>query len=298
METLGNWLAGNWLTNVISLVALLLSVVAIRRSRPRVTVHMDSALMLGAGSKWNGRSVITVTVINDGPVPVHFQRVYLRSAVGAVYGESAPQTQPLPSALPAFGGVGTWYFDRAKVTREAHRDEGADYVEFEAIAESGGKKHRSTSLVVFRSQGAGHVRPRGNRVRSRLKKIMHSLCKPSLSVSNLYHDVDLEAGTATLLVHNRGGGISGPATLELMKDGEDDPLAKVSVGPKAAVPRIPRRKTRMVPVPLVEEDDLTWWLRIRGYASVGVGALTRQDAKGRTADPDPPKDSPPPPPNP
>lgn len=267
--------SGAW-TVLLSMAALIVSILAFRRSGPRVTVTLSSAMLASHDPRWNGRSAAVIDVTNDGARPIQIQSVYLISAAGAIGGETVGKIS-MPYSLQAYGGTQHWYIDRDKLRRIARSDGGEEVVEFRAIVQSGRRKYHSKtteSVHPLEPQKTASTRlPFRDRLRMRVRWWVKPA--PQLMYISKINEVDVRNGRAHVFVYNAGGVVAHGLTLELM---EQTTEGRRRLLPRISVPPVRRRKTVDVEVPLVDRPGLLWCLRVRGRARASQGAMTKSKA--------------------
>lgn len=267
--------SGAW-TVLLSTGALIVSILAFRRSGPKVTVTLSSVMLVGQNSKWGSMPAAVIDVTNDGTRPIQVQSVSLVSAAGSVRAEKLGKVSR-PISLQAYGGTQHWYVRRDDLRRVARSDGGEKPVEFRAVVQSGRRKYKSRTTESVHPLEPQKSADRRLPFCDRLSSRVQGWISPSpqvMGVSTLTEE-DFRNERAHLLVHNSGGGIARGLTLELMErtdDGRRRILSPISV------PSIRRRKTVSVEVPLVDRPNLFWYLRFRGRTTIGQGAMTKSRA--------------------
>lgn len=265
------------LSALLSLAALAVSIIALRRSGPRVTVTLSTSILIGeVDSKWHDQSAAIIDVSNDGARAVMLQSVELHSRAGSIRGETVGDSSP-PYTLEAHGGRMRWLVLRDDLRRVARRDGGDKQVEFRAVARSGRRSFRSRMSEAVHPHEPEQLATRREGPREYARRRIANWLTPSIQatfVTNLA-DIDLSNGRTVVTIRNFGGGLSRRATLELLEEVNGEHRRVLEPIP---IPNLWRGRSARISVPLVERDGLTWWIRRKGHIQTGSGAMTQAQA--------------------
>lgn len=280
MEVVATQMRSGGLSIAIAAGALVLSIASYRRSGPRVRVALSKAIIIDPKApRWHGRSAVIVKITNDGASPIQVQQVYLDSPAGRVTGEPQPNKDyKLPYSLEARGGQLVWLFDRQALRDTAGRDAGEEQVQYVAVMESGTSKYKSKDVEVVHPLEPRKLARRDRRFGEKLIEKARDIFTPRPQVEGLTRvdTIDLTSGSYGFRVRNFGGGLARQLTVELMRQDENGKMERL--GEPIPIPSIWRHRTVTVTVPLQDEGGLSWYLRYKGRARVGAGAMTKAEA--------------------
>ncbi len=277
MEQLSGW--SSLIAAVVALASLALSILAFRRSGPKIRVSLTSAFNLA-----NGRAALFVRVMNNGPAAIQIQTVRLVSRLGHAVPTSIHGAPKLPCEIPAYGGSQQWGFDRQELRTIAASHAIAQQTEFRAVVTSGLRSYTSKDTELVHG-GEPHQSPvRKPSLRHRLSLLLRGLIFPQLQIVNVLplDSIDLNSRTCVLWIRNFGGGLGRGASLELIHSSEDGSVReRVAHQHSIRLPNIRRHKAISVTVPIQVHEGFSWALRLPDgrLSGVSIGALTLREAQ-------------------
>lgn len=266
-----HWLLGQSL----GIVALVVSIVALRRERPRLEVSTSVATVVDLG----GRSMVFVRVTNKGAAEAPI------SGIG-VTGRDTWRRQdggpPLPHILAAHGGTASWLIDYGALRQQlgAHPWESDRVKGWAQVGDKTVKSRQSVRVIPF---GGNAGRKMSWRRDFRWK--WDRLVKPQPAPFPGLDPVEIDAAKHTyrMRVSNLGGGIALGVVVYLTDTDEHGVANYVREVGQIPVGCLLRGRSRSVSLPIVPDappdHHLTWWAATRGHrGGQGVGALTESRA--------------------
>lgn len=278
---------------LIALVALGVSITALRRSRPLLTITVKTVTAISNDGS-TARAKAMVTVENGGGADALISQVFLQAVDGSqafYFSQSPVNIGPrLPHHLNANGGRAIWWYDYAELRRSYQRTIRDDDLVLQACVRVGPKVLRSSRTVTVYRPGQVSRKPK---VTDRVKSAVNEFRRPRAQLMNFFNlsDVDVDAGLTPLVARNFGRWWSKPFTVSLVasKDGEEDRVRVPNFDP-VRIPRIRPKGVHQVLVPIaddVPEDVSLWWSVTSGPGiGHGVGAMTWSEARGLDATPE------------
>lgn len=272
---------------LIALVALGVSIAALRRSRPLLTIHVKSVTAISNDGS-TARAKAMVTVENDGGADALISQVFLQAVDGSqafYFSQSPVNIGPrLPHQLHANGGRAIWWYDYAELRSSYQRTIRDDDLVLHACVRVGAKVLRSSGTLTVYRPGQVSRKPK---VTARIKSAINEFRRPRAQLMNFFNlsDVDVDAGLTPLVARNFGRWWSKPFTVTLVasKDGEEDRVRVPNFDP-VRIPRIRPKGVHQVLVPIaddVPEGVSLWWSVTSGPGiGHGVGAMTWSEARG------------------
>lgn len=269
---------------LISLVALVVSVAALRRSSPRLSVRVSTPLIMYSEGT---RAMALVELVNNGGADAIIGRVSLATADGSAgfhFRSSDQDVGPsLPHRLEAHGGRGTWAFDYNQLRQSYITTVRDGDLVLRASVVVGSRVYRSRrSISVARPGETGTQPTRWARLQSTVGGFRHP--RTQLLGWTDISSIDLEAGRTPLAARNFGWRWGRPFTATLVatkeRSGAQERVPNVE---QVRFPRIRPRSEYRVMVPLADDPPLgvsLWWSITSGPGvGGGVGAMTWSEAR-------------------
>lgn len=287
LSRLGSWLGESWFSNGLATAALLVALATARRSRPRLSVSARTAVAVGATPA--GRSIVSVTVINDGGAPARIQRVAIEGITPrfAVWPSDTTVGPELPLDLPAYGGQEHWAFDLTEVLREAtwHAHDGPSVAR--VVVHSGSRRITCGRRLVLAGAGSSRLQPWHIRIADSVRSL--AVARPQFSpMFQPPDEADILDGRRRCWVKNHGNGFARNVVVDLVSQDEAGRQQRIEEIPPIRFLWIrPRgRKELYLPLdlPSVEESKSLWWRIVNGRHgyTMAVSASTSADLLRRS----------------
>lgn len=272
---------------LMSLAAFVVSIVAIRRTGPRLRIRASTGVVVFETGDPPFRTMILVEVTNNGGSEAIVGQVTLQSADGpdnfAFVPSPTHRGPALPYRLDANGGRATWMFDYAelrKIYETTLRDEELVLRPFLRI---GAKVLRSRSRVVVNRPDDPTSK---FTLRQKVNRFIRDWTHPRVQLSMMIRvpAIDLDRGLAPLAAENYGRWWSRPFTVTLVTQRQgSDTLERVDDVDQVRFPRIPPRRSRQVLVPLLDDpapdEELKWVVTAGPGLGASRSALTWENAR-------------------
>lgn len=270
---------------LIALVALGVSIAALHRSRPRLTISVKTVTAISDDGS-PARPMTVVTVENSGGADAVISQVILRAVDGSMaihFPQPAGIGPRLPRRLEANGGRAIWWFDYAELRRSYQRTIRDEDLVLKACVRVGTKVLQSRGTVTVWRPGQGGIKLK---LTDRIRSVVSDFRRPRAQLMGFFDasDVDLDAGLTPLVTRNFGWWWSKPFTVSLVaiREGERDCERVPDFNP-VRIPGIRPKGTYQVLVPITHDVppgvSLVWSVTAGPGIGNGVGATTWSEAR-------------------
>lgn len=270
---------------LMTIAALVVSIVAIRRSSPRLVVTADKANVL-FGPPIGARPMVCVGTVNNGGAAAYISDVFLLGTDGSGsfhFSESMGRGPKLPHRLEAHGGSAGWMFDYAELRRSYDRTPRDEVLMVVACVRLGARTLRAKSRIAVNQPGAAAVE---RTMRERLMDEYRSWRAPRVQFSpwETTSLIDLDLGTAPLAAQNDGRWWSKPFTVTLVAE-KDGGIGRERVPGVQQVrfPRIAPSRVHEETVSLVDDppQGTTLWWQVTAGRGIGNGVAATTWSRAR-----------------